>query len=335
MKEVMVLFDKEEEYAQLMTEFLKKRKNLPWELHTYTNLEDLLREEKEVVDMLVVAESAFCREVQAMDAGCLVVLSESGLLKWEDISYVDKYQEADVVLKLLLGFYVEIAKVQLPRLKHNCKTVFLGNYSPIRRSLQTSFALTLSQILAMEHSTLYLNFEYFAGIAELIPDMETFDLADLLYFLNSEQDKFRLRFQSMLKRKGNLDYIPPMKLGQNLLTVTEREWLALLQKLEELEEYEYIVLDLSECMQGLFEILKYCSRIYTTIREDKIAKAKLMQYEQMLALSEYEEILEKSRRLDLSHIRKIPGELEQLTKGQLAELARDMVKDLEKGGMRG
>lgn len=39
---VMALCDTEEEYAQLMTEFMRKQKNLPWELHTYTNVDTLL-----------------------------------------------------------------------------------------------------------------------------------------------------------------------------------------------------------------------------------------------------------------------------------------------------
>jgi len=59
-------------------------------------------------------------------------------------------------------------------------------------------------------------------------------MADLLYFLNAEKDKFRLRMQTMLKHKGGLDYIPPMRSGQNLLSVTAAEWLGLLQKLEEI-----------------------------------------------------------------------------------------------------
>ena len=43
---VMALCDAEEEYAQLMTEFMKKQKNLPWELHTYTNVDKLLQSEE-------------------------------------------------------------------------------------------------------------------------------------------------------------------------------------------------------------------------------------------------------------------------------------------------
>lgn len=322
----MVLCDTEVEYAQAMMEFLKKHKNLPWELHTYTNVEDMLREEKAEMEMLVVAESAFDRKIQELHPKRTVVLNESGIMQWENVIYVDKYQAAEEVLKQLLGVYVEVAQVQLPRLCTNRKCVFIGNYSPVRRCMQTSFAITMSQILAQEHSTLYLNFEHYAGTAELVPDLETLDLADLLYFVNAEKEKFRMRMGAMLKHKGKLDYIPPMKSGQNLLTVTGEEWIELLQKIEELEEYEYVILDLSESMQGLFEILRLCDRVYTLTREDRIARAKLLQYEQVLALHEFDDVLDKTKQLSLSHIHRLPEELELLTRGELANLVKGLLR---------
>ena len=329
---VMALCDAEEEYAQLMTEFMKKQKNLPWELHTYTNADTLLGVEREGIDMLVVAESAFCQELRELSPRCMVVLGESGVMRWEDISYVDKYQEAEEVLKQLLGVYMETADVQLPFLRTNRKTVFIGNYSPVHRCMQTSFAITMSLMLARRHPTLYLNFEHYAGISELLPDMQTLDMADLLYFLTAQKDKFRLRLQTILKHKGALAYVPPMKSGQNLITVTPKEWLGLLERIEELEEYEYVVLDLTESMQGLFEILRMCRHVYTLTREDRIARGKLLQYEQVLALYEYGDVLGKTKRLALPHIQKLPEELEQLTKGDLADLVKGLLRNLEEGG---
>lgn len=325
----MALCDTEAEYAQAMMEFLKKHKNLPWELHTYTNVKDLLREEKSEMEMLVIAESTYSGEIQALHPKRLVILSESGIMQWENVIYVDKYQAAEEVLKQLLGVYMEVAEVQLPRLCTNRKTIFIGNYSPVRRCMQTSFAITMSQILAQEHSTLYLNFEHYAGIAELVPDMRTFDMADLLYFLNADKEKFRMRMRTMMRHKGGLDYIPPMKSGQNLLTVTAEEWMEFLRKIEELEEYEYVILDLSESMQGLFDILRMCSRVYTLTKEDRIARAKLLQYEQVLTLYEYEDVLDKTKRLSLPHIRRLPEDLEMLTKGDLADLVKGLLKNLD------
>ena len=45
---VLALCDGEEDYAQLMSEFLRKHKNLPWVIHTYTNVDDLQKSEKSV-----------------------------------------------------------------------------------------------------------------------------------------------------------------------------------------------------------------------------------------------------------------------------------------------
>lgn len=327
-EEVMVLCDAEEEYAQLMTEFLNKHKNLPWKLHTYTSVNDLLRGEKGEINMLVVAESTYCEKLEALAPKRLVVLGESGVVRWEKLPCVDKYQEAEEVLKCLIEIYMEIADVQLPGLQKGCRTTFIGNYSPVRRCMQTSFALTMSQMLAQEHSTLYLSFEHYAGMSELVPDMRSYDMADLLYFMNADKDKFRFRMQTMLKHVGNLAYIPPMKSGQNLLSIPGKEWLGFLQRIAELGEYEYVVLDLSESMQGLFEILRLCRMVYTLVREDRMAKSKMLQYEQVLALYEYEDVLEKTKRLCLSHIRKLPEDLEQLTKGELADLVRGLIEEL-------
>ena len=71
------------------------------------------------------------------------------------------------------------------------------------------------------------------------------------------------------------------------------------------------------------------SEIYTLTREDRIARGKLLQYEQVLALYEYKDLLDKTRRLSLSHIRRLPEELEQLTKGDLAELVKGLLRELK------
>ena len=55
--------------------------------------------------------------------------------------------------------------------------------------------------------------------------------------------------QTVIQRKGNLDYIPPMRNGQNLLGITWEEWRSLFQRIEELGKYEYVILDLSESIQ--------------------------------------------------------------------------------------
>ena len=326
---ILVLCDAEEEYAQLMTDYLKKQRDLPWELHTYTNMEELMGKERGMqIAVLVAAESVFCEEIKTLQPGCIVILNESGVLRWPQLCNVNKYQRAENVMKELLEIYMSNTEELLPLLIRSGQTKFVGIYSPVRRCLQTSFALTLSQLLAQKHTTLYLNFEHYAGITELLPDLQTRDMADLLYFLSAEGSRFRLRFQTILQKKGKLDYIPPMKAGQNLLTVTAEEWLNLLHKIQEYGEYEYVVLDLSESIQGLFQLLQRCIKIFTLTKDDMIARSKLLQYEQLLELCQHQDILEKTEKLILPKFRRLPDEVEQYTRGELAEYVQGLIKEL-------
>ncbi len=326
---ILVLCDEEEEYARLMTEFLEGHRDLPWRIHTYTDVEQMVRgEQGSEISLLVVAESAYREELQALRPLRMVILNESGVVRWEQWKHVDKYQQAETVLRELLEIYMEVAGEQPPPMMAGCHAKFVGIYSPVRRCLQTTFAITMSQMLARKHRTLYINFEHYAGITELLPDGQTRDIADLLYFLTAQRDKFKLRMQTMIQKKGDLDYIPPIKSGQNLLVVTGAEWIGLLRKIAELGDYEYIVLDLTESMQGLFDILRMCVRVFTLTKEDRVARCKLTQYEQVLALSDYEDILHKTKRCSLPQIRRLPEELEQYTKGDLADYVQAQLLEL-------
>ena len=325
---VLALCDAEEEYAGLMTEYMQRQENLPWVVHAYTDVEKLKEKEKDV-DVLVVAESLYQDELKTLSPKRLIVLNESGIIRNKNLRYVNKYQQADQVVRELLCIYLEIATQVLPRLGLEGKTRFLGFFSPVRRSLQTTFALTMAQLMAKEHKTLYLNFEYFAGNRELLADAQTRDLADLLYFLDAEAEKFSLRLQSMVQTIGPLSYVPPMKSGQNLLGITAKEWLTLLKKLQELGEYEYVILDLSECMQGLFDVLRVCRQVYTVTMEDRAASDKLTQYEKVLEQYSYEDVLKKTRRCILPRIRYLPADLQGYDRGELAEYVSDQIRDFQ------
>lgn len=327
---VLVLCDAEEEYARQMTEYIRKRKELPWAIHTYTDAEEVMRGETGApVSLLVAAEDTYQEKLALLRPLRTVILNESGLMKWAEFVNVNKYQAAEEVLRELLEVYAEVADICLPRLKGGGKARLIGIYSPVRRCFQTTFALTLSQMMAEKRRVLYLNFEHYSGISELAADAQARDLADLLYFLTAEKGKFRLRFQAAVQHIRNLDYIPPMKSGQNLLTVTTEEWMGLLQRLEEVGEYDYIIMDLGESMQGLFDILRLCSKVFTLTKGDRVAQGKIREYERILKLYEYNDVLEKTCRCEAPRIHRVPEDLEQYTKGDLAEFVRGFLKELE------
>lgn len=318
----VALCDREAEYVDLLTEFLNKNGNLPWKIYSFTDPGELIQSGVEQYDLLVVAESAYDAESLPPDAHRIVILSESGLRRWDNVTYVDKYQPAEAVRKELLQKYIELSEGYAPTLQKQYEAKRIGFFTPIHRCLQSTFAMTLGQLLAEEHKVLYLSFEAFSGSVQMQADENTYDLADLLFFLGADREKFALRLEVTTKRVGNLAYIPSMKVGQNLLGVTPAMWQNLLQAIEDTGAYEYILLDLSDCVQGVFDILQTCSKVLTLTAGDAAARAKLYRYEQLLEQYECRAIAEKTEKVNLPRLQNLPEDPTLLVGSELAKVAQ-------------
>lgn len=326
---ILALCDPETDYAGRLAAYLQGSREFPWEIRIFTGISQLTESEKlKEIDLLLVAESVYFPELP-VETGATVLLNESGLVRWSFLRNVDKYQPAENVLRELLEMYAEREETFYPRLGSGQKTRIVGMYSPVRRCLQTSFALTYGQLLAERHRTLYLNFEHYAGMPELLPEEKGRDLSALLYYMKAEQDKFIPRMKALVRKKGRLDYVAPAYMGQNLIYITASEWQQFLWEIGESGEYDYIILDLSENMQGLLEILRKCSRVYMLVKEDPLARCKIDQYEQILSLYEYEDVKEKTRKCSLPLFRHLPDQIEQYTRGDLARYVRELIEEEE------
>ncbi len=324
---ILALCDPEADYAGQLSAYLQRNKGFPWEVKVYTGIRELAESEAdERIDLLLVAESVYAPELP-VEAKDTVLLNESGMVRWPSLKNVNKYQPAEEVLKQLLEIYMEKEESFYPRLDSAVGTRIIGMYSPVRRCLQTTFALTYGQLLAEKYRTLYLNFEHHAGIPELLPGEKGKDLSTLLYYMKADEGKFVLRMRLLIQKKGKLDYVAPAYMGQNLIYITAMEWQQLIGKIQESGEYDYIILDLSERMQGLMELLRKCCRVYTLVKEDRIARCKIDQYEQILALYEYEDVKEKTRKQQLPLFRHLPEHIEQYTRGDLADHVRKLIEE--------
>lgn len=319
---LLVFCDAEEDYAQHMTEYLRRKDDFPWEVRVYTQMGEV-KELGTDIDVLLIAESAYETLQEEICANQIIVLCENGIFQKDRVVSIDKYQSAERIKQKLLELYGEKQVIGRAGEGGVGQVKIIGMYSPVRRCLQTTFALTYGQLLAEKHKTLYLSFEYYGERQEWTGAQED-GLSKLLYFLQ-EENSFLAHVRTSVRKLGNLDYVAPMINGEKLLYVTLQEWQTLLKKLSDSGAYEYIVLDLSENMQGLFQVLRLCDRVYTIVKDDMMARCKVNQYEQLLALQEYEDVKRKTAKYVLPVFRKLPCNIEQYTKGELADYVRELL----------
>ena len=207
--------------------------------------------------------------------------------------WVYKYQAASKILQEILVMIREPQKQKNERkLTQTQAEGLIGVYSPVHRIGKTGFALKLGEQLGEEQPVLYLNLEEYAGVDHYLPMKEDGNLSDLLYYARQEDALFGLRIGKLVVQRGSLDYICPMPVTRDLRQVRAEEWLELLEKIRHHTIYQTVILDLGDSIQGLFEILRHCDRIYSPVINEAGAREKMAQYVDNVKRLGYEEILE-------------------------------------------
>ena len=80
-------------------------------------------------------------------------------------------------------------------------------------------------------------------------------------------------------------------------------------------------------MDGLFDLLRSCYKIYTITREDGFAVAKINQYEQILQFHEMEEIAAKTVKCRFPVFKDITVDLNLMTHGELAGYVKAIIRE--------
>jgi len=326
-KNKLVICDTEEGYARKMYEYMQSKYSDIYEIMLFTNELAFAEYVKEnYADFLLLSNNSMRIEIPDKHVGQTVVLSDSQDYILEEPA-VYKYSSADSIMQEVMSLYATTDKMNtVSGRRKGEKIKVIGIYTPIRRSFQTTFALTLGQILAKDSKTLYLNFESFSGFDVLSGKLTKTDLLDLVYFAECAEDSFSYRLNSITESIGNLDYIPPTKVYTRFSEINKDQWLKLIDVISEKTEYEFLILDLSEHVVGLFEILDRCDRIYTITSKERTASAKMAHYENMIREGEYKSILDRTSNIDIPYFREIPSAFEMLPYSELAVHIKNILK---------
>ncbi len=322
-KRRIALCDWNEKYVFQLEEYFRGVNYLPFQADVYTNYESYCEYEEKYHYAGVLIAECFVRK-EEHGRGMLFLTEERS----EEVNTVYRYQSADVILQQIMNAFFEGELYGEQTLAANGEGVRIGFYSPIRRCLQTGFALTLGQILAKKSRVLYLNLEAFSGLGERFGvETEGDDLADLIYYYKNLPEEFEGRFQQARRRINELDYIPPALSFMDVQQLSEEEWDGFLERLRQSGRYEYMILDFSEALQGLPYLLSKCTRIYGIQRKDAVSQAKKVHYERVMKELRHEDILTKTVWYTLPQFVYLPDGVSQLAFSELADYVRGIMRE--------
>lgn len=324
-QQIIAICDKEEAYAYHMQEFLAAKK-LPYQIQIFTQNEEFLTFYKnKKIDILIMSQSFYQKQMEKIEISDFYLLKENTNCPDNVAICINKYQSCENILQQIIIHSAE-NKMNF-YLKQGTGARIIGVYTPVKRCLQTSFSLVLGQLLAKKKKVLYLNFEAYSGFSAFICKNFNNDLTDLLYILRNAEGKLMQKLSTMVERVNNLEFIPPSSSVIDLETTSGEEIEKLVREIASYDYYNYIILDLSDSIQGLFQILRICERIYTITKNDGIAMAKIDQYEKTLAMIDLTEILDKTRKCNIPQFSNIPKRMEELPYSELAEYVKKLIKE--------
>lgn len=327
MHHILAVCDKDEAYASKLVNYINLRGGFPFAARYFSSVERMkVFSEQQKIEVILASEEFYKEAEEKTKPDKLILLGEKEIQTDFETEMVWKYQSAGALMKQVLDILSKEGGVH-SHISRKKKLKVIGFYSPVKRVLQTSFSLTFGQLLARKGRTLYLNLETCSGLEAMTGRKFSKDLSDLLYYLQNGKNGFSYYLYSMTEKISSLELLPPMRCQLDLISITAREWKQLLYEIEVCTEYEYLLLDLSDSVQGLYEILRNCDRIYTITAEDETAKAKLDQYGMMLEQCGYEDVSEKTKKCSLPQMAYLPKQADRLVASELAEEIKELLKE--------
>ena len=106
-KNIFAVCDLEVDYALNFMDYLNHKKNIPFEIQAFTNVESLIAYGKmNHIELLLISQKAMCRQVQELEIGKIVILSE-GVHPPDLDRYpsVYKYQASSDVVREVMACY--------------------------------------------------------------------------------------------------------------------------------------------------------------------------------------------------------------------------------------
>ena len=296
----LVICDRETEYASRLADHLGAKKELALQVRIVSGPEQVAGIQRESgIDILLADEQTVPEEDALSGIPHILWLTGKPVSETERSGRkIFRYQSGEEICTCLIEALAENGGGDLWNVRRKERGKMIGVYSPVHRLGQTAFALKKGKELARTKNVLYLNLEAFAGIGGHFPE-EKRNLSMLLYYAKQESGNPGLLITTLVKQMEGLDYIPPVLFPEDLKTVTEGEWLWLLGEIMDHSLYDVLILDLGDCIQGLFEILKHCDTVYLPAANDRLAVSKLYQYEEVLCRQGYGEVWERMVRCDI------------------------------------
>ncbi len=297
-RRIIAICDSELEYAAHLAEYLHNSLELPCTLQIYSRIE-IFREfvSAENLALLVIAESLY--DSGLLDEGYdhVLILNESGAFM-EVPNTISKYQKVENIVAKIYSLCAQ-EESDLSSIRHADPMKLIGIYGPAVDSWSSAISYEIARLASVKTSVLYLNLDPYADVSKFSDCSFEGSIRDLVYYNDCAKEKFAAKLHMMTRSDGSLRILPPAHPWLQIRSIGQEQWQDLLCSIEQVSNYQYLVIFLSEIVDGVLEILRRCDSVVTFCKEDELSQIRMEQYETLLKETGYEDIYMKTIKFTL------------------------------------
>lgn len=336
MVKVMAICVADAHYAARLADYVNQKGQFPFTAMAFSGCETLLAYARDHPVEILMADEKELAQLEAVKAVQVIALCEGRLVEERGAAApVYKYQSGDAIMREVMASYS--CRAAAPALAFvGQRALVMGVYSPIDDAMKAALALTMGQVLARRTAVLYLSLQEYSGFSRLISDEGDSDLSEVFYLYRQGELNW-LRLKTMVCSWNGMDFIPPVRYGEDLNQMPAKEMAMLLGTAALGGGYERIVVDLGNMGRGDLALLDACDVIYMPVKEDCVSAARLEEFDAYLEAADDGHVREKIERLQLPLLQgggRRGTYAEALPWGALGDYVRRLLGELNGGGSR-
>lgn len=298
MEEVyLVLYLKEEGYGKRLQRFLAGKKNPKLHLELITEREQIeIRLQREEVVVITDDMSVCYRSDEEGEKRKIWYLTTEQNPREGKIY---QYQKAEAIYENL----IELLRLEKQEIGEELPQIPTGIYGvfSLEGKERTEFSRRISQYLGKQGKTLYLCLSGFPMYLPEEVDCGTPGLSDLLFLVQDEE--FPEKVNAWKQEFGTAQTFLPWKHVKDMWDISVKEWELLFRRLQEECKYLYIVIEIGELFEQVWEVMDFCDKPFFLLSKGEVGQRQkeifqrychMEQKEALEKRTEYKECSEQS-----------------------------------------
>jgi hypothetical protein len=252
---IFALYDSDFYYTTRFMEYFKKKRDTPFEIIVFTQLESLkeyLRSNS--VNVLLLGSDLDEDEIFIKKTKYIYQLAEDQRDCKSTNSYsIYKYQPVSEVMQDILKDFRGRESRIYQETAMDCQAKILTVFSPKQRQEVLAYSLALHSILSKQRNILFINLELLpiTFLAEMESDKS--NLSEIIYYIKESKD-INTKLKELLS-PGVLSYLGGLDHAADILSMDVEDVKKLITELRKNSDYQWILFYVNSVSEALMELM--------------------------------------------------------------------------------